>query len=110
MTKKQEEAKKARAEDELTRETPKELVKDFFKFILNANEWPEEKIEKNPPFKPNTLFAPEEVALPGEQEEESKEMQVFLKMFMQDNSVKSIFRWFANNHRLADKGDMEKIN
>jgi len=66
MIKKAEEAKEARAEDMKTRETPKELVKDFFKFILNACEWPEEKIEKNPPFKPNTLCAPEEVALTEE--------------------------------------------
>ena len=110
MMKKAGEAKKARAEDELTRETPNELVKDFFKYILNACEWPEEKIEKNPPFKPNTLLAVEDGPSPGEQEEESKDYEVFLKMFMQDNSVQSIFKWFVNNDRLADKGDASKIN
>jgi len=41
-------------------------VKDFFKYILNACELPEEKIEKNPPFKSNILCAPKEVELAGE--------------------------------------------
>ena len=36
-------------------------------------------------------------------------MHVFLKMFLKDNTVSSIFKWFKNNLRLVDEGDQQKI-
>jgi len=38
-------------------------VKDFFKYILNACEWPEEKVERNASFIPIPKHEKEDVGL-----------------------------------------------